>query len=271
MKPKNFLRSVFQSLKLRRSKIQELTIQNKKTLPVIVTLTTIPSRINKVDITIRSILCQEHRPEKVILWLNHELKGKLPRHLTELESEIFEINFRGLTSSHRKLIFALQEYPENCLITCDDDLIYHPHWLKKLYTAHLENPEDIIANSCRMITYKDGQLMPYKAWEVVKNKNFTNPKLVPIGFAGVLYPSGSLYHEVTNSELFMKLAPKADDLWFKAMATLQGTSIRKPESQAPRPLHVIGSQGASLSRVNVDQDMNRKQWQALTVYYQLNL
>jgi hypothetical protein len=271
MKPKNFIRSAFKMLTLRQKSLPQLIKKTEKVLPVIVTLTTIPSRINKVDITIRSVLNQEHRPERIILWLNHELRGKLPQQLTELEGESFQINFRDLTSSHRKLIFALQEYPDHLLVTCDDDLIYHPEWLKKLYAAHLQHPKDIIANSCRKITYQEGNLMPYKEWEVIKGKGVTDPRLVPIGFAGVLYPPNSLYQEATNSELFMKLAPRADDLWFKAMASLQGFQIRKPESQAPRPLHVIGSQGVSLSQGNVDQDMNRKQWQALVEYYKLEL
>ena len=43
---------------------------------------------------------------------------------------------------------------------------------------------------------------------------------------GVLYPPGSLYKDVLNEELFMKLCPTADDIWFWSMAILNNTKIR---------------------------------------------
>ncbi len=39
----------------------------------------------------------------------------------------------------------------------------------------------------------------------------------------MLYPPHSLDKIVTNKDLFIKLAPSADDVWFWAMALLQGT------------------------------------------------
>ncbi|WP_114416429.1 glycosyltransferase [Marinospirillum perlucidum] len=271
MKPKNFIRSALKTWQLRRQSWEELTNPAEKILPVTVTLTTIPNRISSVDITIRSLLNQKHRAEKIILWLNDELKNRVPSQLQSLESDAFGIKYRGLTSSHRKLIFALEEYPEKTLVTCDDDLIYHPDWLKLMYQDHEQNPGYILANSCRRVTYSNKELLPYKDWEVVKEKDASQPDYVPIGFAGVLYPPNSLDPKVSDSTLFLKLAPKADDLWFKAMAELKGTAIRKPKQQAPRPLHVIGSQTFSLSKANIDEDLNRKQWLALSEYFQLKL
>ena len=45
------------------------------------------------------------------------------------------------------------------------------------------------------------------------------------GVGGVLYPPNCLYKDILNEELFMKLAPKADDVWFWAMAVLNHTKI----------------------------------------------
>ena len=40
-----------------------------------------------------------------------------------------------------------------------------------------------------------------------------------------MYPPDSLYKDVLNENLFMQLAPKADDIWFWAMALLNNTKI----------------------------------------------
>ena len=40
------------------------------TIPVIVSLTTIESRLKKVHITLRSVMNQSKKPEKIILWIN---------------------------------------------------------------------------------------------------------------------------------------------------------------------------------------------------------
>ena len=53
-------------------KIKEKSPYN---LPIIVSLTTIPQRLGKVHITIRSLFSQKGQPEKIILWLHESLKN----------------------------------------------------------------------------------------------------------------------------------------------------------------------------------------------------
>jgi hypothetical protein len=45
-----------------------------------------------------------------------------------------------------------------------------------------------------------------------------------------LYPPGTLHPDVCDESLFLKLAPHADDIWFWAMAVLNGTFIRVVEN-----------------------------------------
>lgn len=45
------------------------------------------------------------------------------------------------------------------------------------------------------------------------------------GGAGMLIPPNTLYKDVCNFDLFLKLCPSGDDLWIWAMAMLNNTKI----------------------------------------------
>ena len=273
MKLKEYIPSLVTSHKLRSIPLELLKSTTASTLPVTVTLTSIPSRLNIIDITIRSILNQPQKPQKILLWLHQDLKGQIPKRLAELEGDVFQIFYqKELTCSHRKLIYSLQKYPDTTLITCDDDLIYQPEWLESLYNDHLQHPNSIIANECRSISYDtNGELLPYKQWKMDKSIGITDQKLLPIGYGGVLYPAHSLHIDVTDQELFLKLTPKADDLWFKMMSFLHGTEVRRPSKPSTKPIPIVGSQKVSLKKTNVRQDANREQWKALCEHYSVKL
>ncbi|MCW8354565.1 hypothetical protein N5P32_00995, partial [Marinomonas pontica] len=229
MKLKEYIPAMKAAYKLKRISLQTLKAKTDKCLPIIVTLTSIPSRLGIIDLTIRSLLNQTNKPQKILLWLNEDLRHQIPKKLTELEGDIFEIRYqKELTCSHRKLIYSLLEFPETTLVTCDDDLIYSQSWLESLHKEHQQHPNSVIANECRMISYDtDGELLPYKQWKMQKDTNIADQKLLPIGYGGVLYPAHSLHTDATNQELFLTLTPKADDLWFKMMSFLQGTEVRR--------------------------------------------
>lgn len=216
---------------------------------------------------------QEVGPKKIILWLNDSLKNSIPGRLRKLEGATFEIRFSHLSCSHRKLIHALDSFPEETIITCDDDLIYARDWAQSLYTEHLKNPNTIIANQTRFIRYDaQGNLLPYKQWVYTEESPFNQRAVIPIGAGGVLYPPHTLSEKTTDVDLFLKLAPKADDLWFKAMSLLKGTlSIQANNAPAHPPIPILASQTQSLKKGNVDQDKNRVQWSAVSSYFDLQI
>lgn len=254
--------------RIKRLPLAELVQASNDPLPVVVTLTSIPSRLDVLPFTIRSVLAQSKKPEKIILWLHHDLKSQVPQRLAELQGEVFEIRYADLTCSHRKLIYSLAEFPNKVLVTCDDDLIYEQDWLERLYNDHLKYPQDVIAHECRRIQCdSDGAVLPYKSWKTVTESGVQEDCLLPIGYGGVLYPPKCLLPETTNVELFLALTPRADDLWFKAMSYLNGTSVRRSSHPVAKPQPIFGSQKISLKKTNVDEDGNRKQWQLLREHY----
>jgi len=147
--------SVLHSLKLMILPIKGYKNHKKKRLPVIVSLTSIEPRLKTLHIVIKSLLYQNDLPKKIILWLNNDLKENIPTSLSKLQSEIFEIKFSPLNCSHRKLIHTLEIYPEEIIITCDDDLIYRKEWLSLLYNEHKKNPTNVIGNTVVHINHDE--------------------------------------------------------------------------------------------------------------------
>ena len=233
-------------------------------------MASIPSRLGIVHLTIRSILNQDVLPEKIVLWLHEDLKDSIPKSLNVLVGDLFSIKYADYFSSHRKLVEPLKLYPNKIIVTCDDDMMYRKNWLSKLYQAHENHPDHIVANQTRCITYgSDGELLSYKAWKP-NESGCQNPLLtLPIGAGGTLYPPDSMHKTVFNQELFLQLTPKADDLWFKAMGLLKGTKSIQAQNSGKEPIPIWGSQKVSLKKGNIGMDKNRTQWQALTDHFQL--
>ena len=263
--------SIFYSTKLMVILSGRFLKSNKKRLPVIVSLTSIPSRLRSLHLVIRSLLNQEVLPKKIILWLNSNLKDKIPSKLKKLESEIFEIQYSNLYCSHRKLIHSLEKYPNDTIITCDDDLMYRKDWLKLLYQEHLKNPSAIIGNHTVHINHDGtGLPLPFKKWKFPKEEQVNIMAIAPIGAWGILYPAHSLSNKVIDQELFLKLAPKADDLWFKAMAVIKGTISLQAKRTPKEPIPIAGTQKIALKKENLKKDKNTVQWNSLNSYFKLN-
>jgi len=269
MKLKELPASVFRMVQLRGYQPEKLNTVSENDLPVIVSCTSIPSRLSKIHYTVRSVLSQTRPPAKMVLWLNDNCKKDVPSNLKKLEGNKFQIRYTSLDSPHCKLVPALMQYPDDVIVTCDDDLMYGPDWLDSLYRQHLAVPGEIVSHRVRKIEYDGDQVKPYKEWKYDWNSEMPDPCHVPMGYAGVLYPPGALHPDATNSELYLKLCPKADDLWFKAMSLLNNKKCiatgNKDISMPPIP----GSQKISLKHGNVRQDKNREQWQAIEAYYNI--
>ncbi|WP_375325019.1 zinc-binding alcohol dehydrogenase [Flagellimonas sp. GZD32] len=267
MKVKEIPVSLYNQIKLSGKPLHQL-ISNKEKAPVVVSLASIPSRLNIVHLTIRSILNQTILPEHLILWLHQDLKNQVPKKLSVLEGDIFQIRYTDYFSSHRKLVEPLKLFPEKTIITCDDDMMYRDSWLSNILSEHQNNPNTVIANQVRCISYDDsGALLPYKEWKS-KTEKCENPKLtLPIGAGGTLYPSNCLHEQVLDKELFLKLTPKADDLWFKAMSLIKGTPSQMASIPTKEPIPIWGSQKVSLKKGNIGMDKNRDQWLALSEHF----
>lgn len=209
-------------------------MNKNKNQKVIVSLTTFPARINNVHKTIESILCQKKHLDKIVLYLvNPEFTDKnLPGTLTDLtKTGIFEIRWTDKDiRSYNKLINALIDFPNDIIITIDDDVIYPDFLIKNLLKTHRKNPLDICANRIKPIPILNNQVRPYRYWRVSEKRLFKiflrSYKTFFCGIGGVLYPPHSLSPHVFNEQQFTNLCRHQDDVWFWAMAVLNNTKIQ---------------------------------------------
>lgn len=195
---------------------------------VVVSLTTYGKRIYDVHLAIESIMQGTIKPNRIILWLSEEeFKGKrLPHALRLQEQRGLQIEYCEDLLSYKKLIPSLSLYPDACIITIDDDVIYDSHFLSNMLIAHDEHPNAICAGRVYRINL-DGNNMPksYASWQnLIKDYDYSRLNFFT-GVGGVLYPTGCLDKEVMNKEVFMDICRHGDDIWFYAMAVLNKTPI----------------------------------------------
>src|SRR5574343_906457 len=94
---------------------------------VIVSLTSFPGRVQDVWIVIECLFRQTFKADKIILWLSEsQFNGiELPQRLLDQKKRGLEIRFvEDDLKSHKKYIYALNEYKNDYVITVDDDLYY---------------------------------------------------------------------------------------------------------------------------------------------------
>lgn len=259
--------SFISSLKMKSKGKNALRARQSDQIPVIVTLTTIPSRISTLHLTIRSLILQDAQPEKIVLWLNDDFKGKVPQSLSKLEGDIFEIRFSAYLFSHRKLIHSLEAFPDKILVTSDDDLIYPAETLGNLYKSHLLQSGSVVAHKCREITYENGKALPYLQWPFTREPLRNDLLLMPVGAFLVLYPPGILNSSATDIDLFTKISPRSDDLWFKTMTILNYKKSVVSKIPAPEPIPIWGTQKIALKKTNNGLDQKRVQWEQIENHY----
>jgi hypothetical protein len=257
----------------------KLKLSGQKVDNLIISVTSIPSRIFEIKYMIFSVLNQSIRPEKIILWLTKNqfplMERELPLELLELCKYDFEIHwYEEDIRSYTKLIPALKYFSKFFIVIADDDIYYRKRWLEKLWRDHLKYPNDIICHVADKICF-DGRkkVMPYKKWQKNINMRDTSPLYFPLGVGGVLYQKILLFKDTENAELFLKLSPYADDLWFYFMIVLSGHTVRIVKNSYTnmkyinpyKEYNIIHS--VKLSAINMDNDKNDEQFENILNYY----
>ena len=193
---------------------------SKKSSLFIVTLTSYGARLTETaPYAIWSLFNQSTLPDKILLYLDRENwnENNIPPLLKKEMEHGLEVRFCTDIKSYKKLNFALEEFPDDVLITVDDDAYYPKDWLEKLLQTHKENPEKICCHRAHVI--REGR--PYNKWKWRATAKDEANMLFPTGIGGVLYPPHSL--DLTHLKEIMRLAPQADDIAYWAMAKLKGT------------------------------------------------
>lgn len=230
---------------------------NPRETKLIVSLTSFPARINTVHITINTLLNQTIKPDKLILWLTESQfpnkENDLPDALLNLKDLGLEIKWSEDLKSYKKLVPALKEYPNDIIVTADDDLYYQKDWLESLYSAYLKNPNYIYTRRACSVNLKNNifSVSPHYA-----NENYAPTFLNQLmGGAGTLYPPNSLHSDIFNTDLIKTLIPTHDDIYFWIMAILNGKKICLIKNKDVNIYTVEGSQTSALCKTHKEIGM----------------
>ena len=241
---------------------------------LVVSLTTYDKRIYSVALTIESIMQGSLKPNRIILWLQDDLKDSiLPCSIKKQMERGLEVYYTKDIRSYKKLIPTLRMCPESVIVTVDDDVLYEFDTLDRLFMAYYKNPKYIYGCRVKKISINNnGAIEPYKKWTVMEDVGTPSNYNMCIGVGGVIYPAHCFNDEVFNEDAFMRLCPHGDDLWFWLMAKKTGFKAVKIYTHHKNGIDYIsnvGVQDIGLRRKNVHQSGNDLQLEALDREYDL--
>ena len=201
---------------------------------VIVSLTSCPKRIPKLWMVIECLRRQTVRPDKILLYLSKAQfpggKNELPESLLRYESDGYldivwvDNDFR----SHKKYYYTMCDFPDDLIITVDDDIFYPTTMIQTLMDYHTRYPGAVIARYARKLAWTESDTLKSSTeWKHLRDTVVNNPACFFGTGGGTLFPSPSacLYKDTLNIELARRLCPLEDDLWLNTMVRLQGTPI----------------------------------------------
>jgi len=259
----------------KNNKGARLPNRNSYSPKLIVSLTTFPARIKKVWIVIESILRQSHKPDMIILWLSKEYFKSLdvvPRKLRNLQKRGLEIRFVDEDiRAHKKYFYSLCEYPDDYIITVDDDIMYPTFIISKLVEYRDKHPKCLICHRSAKITTENKKIQPYINWIGCEGEVGPSFNLFITTGGGTLIPPYSFHDDVLNKVLFKKLSLNSDDMWLNCMGRLKNTPTVKTNYYSACPLPIMYLNNPKLSTINVDNGKNDQMLNAIRTYYTAHL
>jgi hypothetical protein len=202
--------------------VREYLTNNVKT---VVSFTSFKDRLKVVPLVIDSLLKQTLKPYKIILVVDEFEKNILTENITHyVDSGDIEIIYaEDDIKPHKKYYYAMQKYPDCCVITVDDDIIYSTDLVSSLFESYVNYPDCVSARRVHLMVYNnDGKVSRYKRWKHSHTKVLEpSENLFPTGCGGILYPpsifdiSPKCLSEIDES-LF------ADDVYLKYLAIKKG-------------------------------------------------
>ena len=246
---------------------------------LIVSLTTFPARIKDVWMVVDSMMRQTIRPSLICLYLSEEEFPDKDRNLPSILQRYKRLGLQihwvsGNLKPHQKYFYALQAYPDKCVVTIDDDVYYHPDILEHLWALHEKYPNAVCANRTSGILDQDMAVKPYYLWG---HNSITAPgfsfNYLATGVGGVLYPKGVMRQkDLFDVEVLTRCCLRADDLWLKCHEILARVPVATGDSMPPS-IEINGSQRVSLRSTNCGTEAdngNDVQWRNLDREYDIN-
>lgn len=229
---------------------------NPRDQKIIVSLTSYPERFEYVYMTLKSLLRQDMKPDRIILWYDCDYSYLTENMRSLMEYGIEYIHVDIDLKPHKKYYFAMNRFPDDIVITVDDDVVYPSDLVSSLYDTHIRFPDCVCARRVHLITFRGNQIDSYSNWifEYVKSKR-PDYKLFAVGVGGVLYPPHCLNEEAFDINN-LKMCLEADDIWLKCMQLLKRTKVVWTPNKMVHPPIIEGSQKNALFSENFVNNRN---------------
>ena len=199
------------------SKFQTYGICNDKyfgnSSNLIVSLTSLPNKLEQAALIIENIMLQTKKANKIVLYIDETKKDSIifPELLKSQFNRGLEIRWVKDVGPITKIIYALQEFSNDCIISVDDDVFL----IDTIFELYIQK-----YNEYRNFTGLDKFIIagfPYPPSKIIYqlelNLNFC-PDNFAEGYTSVFYApkvlSGSDVFDINN---MLKLSPNNDDIW----------------------------------------------------------
>lgn len=251
--------------------------QEKDRPDIVVSMTSFPARIKFTHIALEDIFSQTLKPDHIVLYLS---KIQFPNLEKDLPETLLSLVHKGLIikwcdddlKAHKKYFYALQDYPDDILITVDDDLHYSRYMIERLMNSYRKFPRAVSASRVHLMiaTYNNNKkiIAPYKSWKMEYTKYLHQPsmQLFPTCGAGTLFPPYCFKNEIFNLTEIKSSCLDADDVWLKINLTLSNIPVVLADIHQ-RLNYIEGTQNVSLYKTNVNENGNDYQLNKLIEKY----
>lgn len=198
---------------------------------LIVSFTSFPPRIKTAVQVVQNMMAQTKQPDRICLYLSKKqfpkLEKDLPKELIALQKdEKFVIAFvEDDLKGHKKYFYAMQEFPDDIIVTIDDDIIYPLTLLEQLYQSYLKYPKAVCTCRAHYMVMQDGVPARYAVWLNCSDECIGMPsmQLFATGGAGALYPPhifDSCKDILFDKDLIKQFCLSQDDVWLKTAELL---------------------------------------------------
>lgn len=247
--------------------------KNDRAEKIIVSLTTYNKRIKTVFLAIESIFQQNIKPDKIVLWLDKDefAINTIPNTLKKQIKQGLEVKFYHNIKSYKKLIPSLINYPNDIIITIDDDILYPKNCIENLYNSYLKNKMKVHCNYLFKFLNSDFQST------ININKLSYLFNYVGTG-GGVLFPPNIFQKkDIFNEEIFMKLAPIQDDLFISVLLIKENIGLKNVNdnyikyTKLIKKRTILNTQSIGLFKQNCFKNQTKVQLFNLLDYYNIKL
>lgn len=242
---------------------------------VIVSMTSYPKRISYIEKVLDSMLRQTILPDIIVIYLSRE-EFENTKDIHFVKNMELMLKNRGVVvrwvnenyKSHKKYFYAFSEYPNDVIITIDDDIIYKSDLIENLLHFHRIYGDCVIAGRVHLITATEsGEIAPYTKWwkECKKFVGIPRMDLFATGCGGVLYPPECI-QKFNISESLVKYMIDADDVLLKLNEVKCGIRIVLGDSDFSSNDISMGLNYGLYNTVNVDNhnsDLLMDGWEKL--------